>query len=52
MNNERRLDQRLNYIEHRENALQSTHIGQEILHNSTRIPRDSKTIILIKNKKL
>lgn len=51
MNNEKRLDHRLNSIEQRENAMKVIHIGHEILQNSTQERRDSKTIVLIRNKK-
>lgn len=50
MNNEKRLDHRLNFIEQRENALKVTHIGQEILNNSIQRRRDSRTIELIRKR--
>ena len=46
MNKEKRLDNTLSVVELRENAMQVTHIGQQILNNSIQERRDSKTIVL------
>ncbi len=37
--------------EDHENAIKLTPIGRDILHSSTQVRRDSKTIVLIRNKK-
>lgn len=46
-----RPDLRLSSAQFRENALRVTHVGQEILNNSTQKRIDSKTIVLIRKTK-